>query len=74
MIRTADPLALLYNDASPMENHHVAAAFLLMSEDQYAFLPRAAGNQPMQKVGGHAETVHPAMQPDLATRPYAIRP
>ena len=37
LIKTSDPLALLYNDVSPMENHHVAAAFILMQEEQYAF-------------------------------------
>ena len=39
LIKTSDRLALLYNDSSPMENHHVAAAFILMKEDQYAFFP-----------------------------------
>ena len=42
LIKTSDPLALLYNDVSPMENHHVASAFLLMSEEHYAFFPRAS--------------------------------
>ena len=37
LIKTGDPLALLYNDVSPMENHHVAASFILMQEEQYAF-------------------------------------
>ena len=41
LIKTSDPLALLYNDVSPMENHHVAAAFLLMRDSQYAFFPQA---------------------------------
>ena len=41
LIKTGDPLALLYNDASPMENHHLAAASTLMSKEQYAFFPRA---------------------------------
>ena len=39
LIKTGDHLALLYNDSSPMENHHVASAFLLMKEDQFAFFP-----------------------------------
>ena len=42
LIKTSDPLALLYNDASPMENHHVAAAFALMVQDQYAFMPKTS--------------------------------
>eukprot|EP00195_Chlamydomonas_chlamydogama_P006345 CAMPEP_0202897216 /NCGR_PEP_ID=MMETSP1392-20130828/6039_1 /ASSEMBLY_ACC=CAM_ASM_000868 /TAXON_ID=225041 /ORGANISM="Chlamydomonas chlamydogama, Strain SAG 11-48b" /LENGTH=1191 /DNA_ID=CAMNT_0049582803 /DNA_START=21 /DNA_END=3596 /DNA_ORIENTATION=- len=40
LVRVSDPLALLYNDASPMENHHVAATFMLMNEPQYNFLEK----------------------------------
>lgn len=35
------PPQLLYNDASPMENHHLAATFQLLAQDQYNFLARA---------------------------------
>ena len=42
LIKTSDPLALLYNDASPMKNHHVAAAFLLKRDPHYAFFPQAS--------------------------------
>ena len=42
LIKTGDPLAMLYNDVSPMENHHVAAAFALMVQDQYAFIPKTS--------------------------------
>ena len=42
LVRAADPLAILYNDVSPMENHHVAAAFTLLREQQYNFLERAS--------------------------------
>ena len=38
LVRSADPLALLYNDASPMENHHVAAAFTALRKPQFDFL------------------------------------
>ena len=41
-IRSSDPLALLYNDSSPMENHHVAAAFTLLREGQYNFMGRSS--------------------------------
>lgn len=41
LVRSADPLALLYNDISPMENHHLAATFTLLSLDQYNFLNKA---------------------------------
>lgn len=38
LIKTRHPLAILYNDASPNENHHVAGAYsLLMSEPQFSF-------------------------------------
>jgi hypothetical protein len=37
LVKTLDPLALLYNDRSPMENHHVASAFqLLLGDEQCA--------------------------------------
>ena len=42
LIRSSDPLALMYNDVSPMENHHLAAAFMLMREDQFAFFPASS--------------------------------
>ncbi len=40
LIRTLDPLALRYNDTSPMENHHVAAAFTLLNGDGFDFFPK----------------------------------
>ena len=39
LIKTSDPLATLYNDTSPMESHHVAAAFALMKDEQLSFFP-----------------------------------
>ena len=33
LINTGDQLALAYNDQSPLENHHVAMAFVAMSDD-----------------------------------------
>ena len=41
-IRSGDPLALLYNDCSPMENHHVSAAYTLLRESQYNFMGRSS--------------------------------
>ena len=56
LIRSSDPLALLYNDASPLENHHVAAAFTLMHEEPYAFFPTGGdGNL----VNGHCTKAGP---------------
>ncbi|GAX75245.1 hypothetical protein CEUSTIGMA_g2690.t1 [Chlamydomonas eustigma] len=40
LVRTGDNLAILYNDRSPMENHHLAATFQLLNSDQYNFLPK----------------------------------
>ncbi|GIL91655.1 hypothetical protein Vretimale_9589 [Volvox reticuliferus] len=38
LVRVSDGLAVLYNDRSPMENHHLAASFQLMNSDEYNFL------------------------------------
>ena len=55
--RAMDPLALRYNDVSPMENHHVSAAFTLLREEQYNVLenlPRQVGGGTQQcNVRGH---------------------
>jgi len=37
LIQTRDRLAVTYNDISPLENHHLAAAARLMSEPKYRF-------------------------------------
>ncbi|KAL3155900.1 putative 3',5'-cyclic phosphodiesterase pde-3 [Trebouxia sp. C0010 RCD-2024] len=42
LIKTAHPLAIRYNDQSPLENHHVAAAAGLLSQDEYRFMKFAA--------------------------------
>ena len=36
----SDDLAVLYNDRSPMENHHLAASFQLMNSEEYNFMPK----------------------------------
>ncbi|GAX85340.1 hypothetical protein CEUSTIGMA_g12757.t1 [Chlamydomonas eustigma] len=38
LVQDQDPLALLYNDQSPMENHHVASAFAMLMDDQNNFM------------------------------------
>ena len=38
LIQTRDKLAVTYNDISPLENHHLAAAARLMSETRYRFI------------------------------------
>ena len=35
MMRTCSPLAILYNDRMVLENHHSAAAFKIMTEDDH---------------------------------------
>eukprot|EP00741_Cyanophora_paradoxa_P013200 tig00000178_g12752.t1 len=45
LINTGDPLAILYNDRSPLESHHVAASWRALRESEYNFLqamPRPA--------------------------------
>ena len=38
LIKTQHPLAILYNDQSPLENHHMSAAVSLLSEPDYAYI------------------------------------
>lgn len=38
LVNSMDKLAILYNDRSPLENHHLAAAFTIMCRPEYAFL------------------------------------
>ena len=40
LIKTHDRLALLYNDRSPMENHHAASAWMLLTDSKYHFLEK----------------------------------
>ena len=39
LIKTANPLALLYNDQSPLENHHSAAASAHFVKPEHFYLP-----------------------------------
>jgi len=38
LVKSSNPKAILYNDASPNENHHVAAAWLLLQNPECNFL------------------------------------
>ncbi|KAG2445940.1 hypothetical protein HXX76_000543 [Chlamydomonas incerta] len=40
LVRVGDELAFTYNDISPMENHHIAAAFKLMRQKDYNFIKK----------------------------------
>ena len=37
-MQVSNPLAITYNDSSPHENYHVAAAFLLLQEPELDFM------------------------------------
>lgn len=39
LIKTAHPLAITYNDQSPLENHHLAAAVRLMFDPELSYRP-----------------------------------
>ena len=38
LIKTSNPLAVLYNDQSPLENHHVSASSRLVYAPEYRFM------------------------------------
>ncbi len=38
LIKTAHPIALIYNDQSPLENHHLAAAFRIWIDPQCQYM------------------------------------
>ena len=40
LVKVQHKLALLYNDRSPMENHHVSATWMMLKEEQHNFLKR----------------------------------
>ena len=45
LMKTAHPLAILYNDQSPLENHHCAAAAALLFQDQYQYIQVRSSEQ-----------------------------
>ncbi|DBA77572.1 TPA: Pde-4p [Trebouxia sp. C0004] len=45
LIKTAHPLAITYNDSSPLENHHLAASSRVLYTPEYCFLPRERAGQ-----------------------------
>lgn len=38
LINTKSDLAILYNDKSPLENHHVSATFFILQDHKYDFM------------------------------------
>lgn len=39
LIKTFHPLAMLYNDISPLENHHLASAAMVLHHPDHVFFP-----------------------------------
>ena len=39
LIKSRHPLAITYNDQSPLENHHVASASRLLIQPEYQYIP-----------------------------------
>ncbi len=57
LVATGDDLAMTYNDASPMENHHVSAAMRLLHQPRMNFLSGLSAPQKVCECGvvqGHA--------------------
>ena len=49
LIKTAHPLAITYNDQSPLENHHLAAATVENLQPEHLYTPvHACGLTPPQ--------------------------
>lgn len=65
LIRTLSPLAIRYNDCRVLENHHCAAAFEIMIEDDELF---------QFKVLPHSSELrnHPPLGPETAARQQGI--
>ncbi|MEW5314060.1 MAG: hypothetical protein WDW38_005584 [Sanguina aurantia] len=58
LVATSAPLAMRYNDRTPLENHHVSAAFLLLQQPGCAFLKHLPQSEQdkMRKLGGSGRT------------------
>ncbi len=46
LVASQDELAVVYNDRSPMENHHLAAAFMLLRQPGLDFISAASLGKP----------------------------
>ena len=62
LIKSHDDLAVLYNDHSPMENHHLASAFGLMKDDSYDFLK---GLQPKLRTNLRKQVIDMVLATDM---------
>ena len=70
LIATKDPLAVLYNDRSVLENHHMAYAWKLLDHDGLNFLDGWKDND-VQDLDRPRSLDHPVYYSSL---PYLARP
>lgn len=54
LVKTKHPLALVYNDRSPMEQHHLAAAFTLLQQADMNFLAGLPDDMQVRRRAGRA--------------------
>lgn len=54
LVKTKHPLALVYNDRSPMEQHHLAAAFTLLQQADMNFLAGLPDDMQVRSRAGSA--------------------
>ena len=64
LCKTAHPLALLYNDISPLENHHISAAASLLMQPEYGYIevclqPCLANSPSFPMLPNPCHLVHP---------------
>lgn len=66
LIKTHHPFALLYNDQSPLENHHCAATCKLIYDEEFRYLPvglvKLAGHEALSLVCCGNPTVSPCQK------------
>ena len=80
LVNTRDPLAVLYNDKSVLENHHVATLFTLMTDDNNAVLCRFSNNDYKQTRSAIIEMIlstdiseHSRLLSALKTTPFSAK-
>lgn len=80
LVNTRDPLAVLYNDKSVLENHHVATLFTLMTDDNNEVLCRFSNNDYKQTRSALIEMVlftdiseHSRLLSALQTTPFPAK-
>lgn len=59
LIRVSDDLAVLYNDRSPMENHHLAASFQLLNSEEFNFMRKVPHKTKVSEVAAQPKCTLP---------------